>query len=86
MKTLTQQQPPGREAGPDRLADTALWVMAFPLDAANDTVLLNTHTHIYICMHIYTIPVSRLYACIGMCVYGNLSKHFHMTFAAFFLV
>lgn len=54
MKTLTQQQPPGREAGPDRLADTALWVMAFPLDAANDTVLLNTHTHThtYVCIFI----------------------------------
>lgn len=51
MKTLTQKQPPGREEGPDKLADTALWVMAFPLDAANDTVLLNTHTHTH--MHAY---------------------------------
>lgn len=85
MKTLTQKQPPGREEGPDKLADTALWVMAFPLDAANDTVLLNTHTHTYTCIFIL-YQITRLYACIGMCAYGNLSKHFHMTFAAFFLV
>lgn len=47
--------------------------MAFPLEAANDTVLLNTQRHTHVYAYLYgTMPVSRIFLCVLMEICQNI--------------